>query len=244
MEHMIFIFIGFATSFIGTLSGGGGLIGMPAMLAVGVPIHQAIAAAKFSNMLSSFSSFLVLLRKKKIRWIQAAPLITISILGGITGSLIASSFSEREMTVIAIGLLSFALGIQFLKKRHSTRSISTLPKKLYPLLYGIGIYDGMFGPGQSTLLMYTYLRSGFEYLSSIALTRFQTFLSCSGAFFTYLYMGHFNWRIAIFLAFGSIIGAQTSVRFANRLSKKHVQFLLHTVTILLIAHLASQLIEY
>jgi uncharacterized membrane protein YfcA len=239
MDSIILVFIGFATSFVGTLAGGGGLIGMPALLLTGVPIHQAIAAAKFSNMFSSFSSFFVLLRQGKINWKQTVLLIPLSLSGGITGGIIASSLSEKTMTYIAIFLLSFALSLQLLKKHknHHSESMSLFPKKLYPLLYGIGIYDGMFGPGQATLLMYTYLRFGFEYLSAIAFTRFQTFLSCFGAFFTYLFAGHFNWKVAIFLAIGSLIGAQTSVRLANKLEKRHLQIILNTVTLLLIAQL-------
>jgi uncharacterized protein len=238
MDSIIFIFIGFATSFVGTLAGGGGLIGMPALLLTGVPIHQAIAAAKFSNMFGSFSSFFVLLRQGKIHWKQTVLLIPLSLSGGITGGIIASSLSEKTMIYIAIFLLSFALSLQLLKKhKNYSENTSLFPKKLYPLLYGIGIYDGMFGPGQATLLMYAYLRSGFEYLSAIAFTRFQTFLSCFGAFFTYLFAGHFNWKVAIFLAIGSLIGAQTSVRLANKLDKRHLQIILNTVTLLLITQL-------
>jgi uncharacterized membrane protein YfcA len=238
VEFLVLIFIGFATSFIGTLAGGGGLIGMPAMLITGIPIHQAIAAAKFSNMLSSFSSFFVLLRQEKIQWRKAVWLIPISLGGGITGGIIASVLSEKTMTFIAIGLLSFALTLQLLKKQKNTHQTAvTIPKKLYPVLYGIGIYDGMFGPGQAALLMYTYLRNGFEYLSAIAFTRFQTFLSCCGAFFTYLSAGHFNWKVAVFLATGSLMGAQTSIRIANKLKNRHLQMILNAVTLLLIIQL-------
>jgi uncharacterized protein len=238
MEFLLLIVIGFATSFIGTLAGGGGLIGMPSILVIGIPIHQAIAAAKFSNMFSSFSSFFVLLRQKKIEWHKAVWLIPISLGGGITGGTIASALPEKTMTLIAIGLLSFALGLQLLKKQKNDRQTSAnIPKKLYPVLYGVGVYDGMFGPGQATLLMYAYLRNGFEYLSAVAFTRFQTFLSCCGAFFTYLFAGHFNWQVAVFLAIGSLIGAQTSIRIANKLEKCHLQIILNTVTLLLIIQL-------
>jgi uncharacterized protein len=238
MEFLLLIVIGFSTSFIGTFAGGGGLIGMPAMLVIGIPIHQAIAAAKFSNMFSSFSSFFVLLRQKKIEWRKVIWLIPISLGGGITGGMIASALPEKTMTLIAIGLLSFALALQLLKKQKNDRQASaTIPKKLYPVLYGVGIYDGMFGPGQATLLMYAYLRNGFEYLSAVAFTRFQTFLSCCGAFFTYLFAGHFNWQVAVFLAIGSLIGAQTSIRIANKLEKRHLQMILNTVTLLLIIQL-------
>jgi uncharacterized protein len=242
MEFLFLIIIGFAASFIGTIGGGGGLIGMPAMLIIGIPIHQAIAAAKFSNMFSSFSSFFVLLRHGKIQWKKTVCLIPISLAGGITGGMLATSIPEKAMTLIAIVLLSFALTLQLVKKQKSNgQTVTAFPKKLYPLLYSIGIYDGMFGPGQAVLSMYAYLRSGFEYLSAVAFTRFQTFLSCCGAFFTYAASGHFNWKVAAFLAAGSIIGAQASVRIANKLEKRHLQKILNTVTLLLIFQLVIKI---
>ncbi|NUK28951.1 sulfite exporter TauE/SafE family protein [Parageobacillus sp. VR-IP] len=243
MDWVLFVLVGFATSFVGTLAGGGGLIGMPVLLMIGVPIHQAIAAAKFSNTISSFSSFFVLFRQQSIRWKQLLLIIPISLGGGATGGVIASLLSERTMTIIAIILLMFAPCLQVFKKQpEHAAAAPSLPKTLYPILYGISVYDGMFGPGQATMLMYAYLRTGMDYLSAIAFTRFQTFISCFGALTSYLYNGHINWHIAPFLAIGSFIGAQLSVRVAQKLKQKQLQFLLHTITFLLIVQLIFNMI--
>ncbi|MFZ3589450.1 sulfite exporter TauE/SafE family protein [Bacillus sp. DJP31] len=244
VDILLLILIGLIGTFIGTLAGGGGLISMPSMLLMGVPIHSAIAATKFSNTLSSFSSFYVLFRQKKIDLKTAIFLAPLGISGGITGGLIATSISEKAMTTAAVFLLSFALVLSFIRKPkgdgHSTTKVS---RKVYPLLYGIGIYDGMFGPGQATLQMYTYLHNGFSYLSAIALTRFLTFSSCLGAFSTYFLTGHLNWRVAPSLAVGSFIGAQLSVRVAGKLSSKHLQFILRALTVLLLVQLMWNLLN-
>ncbi|KPC99997.1 sulfite exporter TauE/SafE family protein [Anoxybacteroides tepidamans] len=237
MEFVLFIIVGAFTSFIGTLAGGGGLVGMPVLLLMGVPVHQAISAAKFSNTISSFSSFFVLFREGRIGWKQTLMLIPISLFGGITGGSLASALSEKTMTAIAIALLTFALSLQLFRKQMVQQRPAAFPKKLYFILYAISVYDGMFGPGQATLLMYTYLSTGMDYLTAVAFTRFQTFISCFGAFVTYLYAGHVNWHIAPFLATGSIIGAQISIRLAQKLKKQHLQIILNTVTALLIVQL-------
>ncbi|MGM0826988.1 MAG: hypothetical protein ACQEU4_02085 [Bacillota bacterium] len=46
MEVILF-FTGLVVALIGTLAGSGGLIGMPVMLLLGLPIHTAIATSKF-----------------------------------------------------------------------------------------------------------------------------------------------------------------------------------------------------
>ncbi|MFT4415195.1 sulfite exporter TauE/SafE family protein [Fredinandcohnia humi] len=243
MVEITYFIIGFIGTFIGTLAGGGGLISLPAMLVTGVPIHSAIAANKFSNIFSSFSSFLVLLKEKKIKLTSALIVAPFSFLGGISGGKIATSISEEYMTVVAIILLSFALVLNFLKKpQEKEETKEKIPKRVYPYLFGIGLYDGMFGPGQGTLLMYTLLHYGFSYISAVAFTRFQTFLSCLGAFTVFFTSGHMNWNVTLFLAAGSILGAQVSVRFAQRLSKGQLQFILRLVTIALILQLSYRII--
>ncbi|MCK1992653.1 hypothetical protein [Peribacillus muralis] len=62
---------------------------------------------------------------------------------------------------MAICLLTIALVLNFIKKPEpDSESVWHLPKKVYPSLFGISVYDGMFGPGQATMLMYTFLRYG------------------------------------------------------------------------------------
>lgn len=224
------LFIGIAVAFFGTLFGGGGLIGMPAMLLYGLPIHTIIAANKFSNTVSSFSSFFVLLKKCEITKEDIFALIPIALIAGGVGALLAKWMSEKWLTVFALIFLFISFALSFLpkkpKKMNKKHSIVTLS----PYLFGIGMYDGMFGPGQATLLMMVYIRHPFTYLQAIALTRCQTFLSCFGAFLMYYSGGLVKWSVALPLAAGAIIGAQISVRFASKLQNPIVKKGLQIVT--------------
>ncbi|MCA0987883.1 sulfite exporter TauE/SafE family protein [Guptibacillus algicola] len=234
MEWLWLFGIGLIATFIGTLSGSGGLINVPAMILLGLPIHSIISANKFSNMLSSFSSFFVLLRRKELVMKEAFKTGPIALVGGVCGGLFASSLSEQALQLFAASLLIAALGISFLKKRQSSTTLKKVPTKALPFLGVIGWYDGSFGPGQATLQMHLFRQSGLSYLFSIGLTRFNTFLSCTGAVLVYFMSGHLNMAIAIPLAIGSITGAQISVRIADKLSLSQVNWLLRTMTILLI----------
>lgn len=242
MDIVLLICIGIAATFVGTMAGSGGLINFPAMLLLGIPVHSAIAANKFSNTLSSFSTFLTLLKEKKISIKMVFVIIPFPILGGICGGMVASSLSEEIMMKGAIVLLSFAVVLTFVRKPALKKAGEVkIPKKLLPGLFGVGAYDGMFGPGQGTLLMQLFFHAGIPYLSAIALTRFNTFLSCLGAFVTYLVAGRMVWSVAIPLAVGSFIGAQLGVRIAHRLSARHVKRLLQVVTVLLIFQLGLRI---
>ncbi|MFD1737326.1 sulfite exporter TauE/SafE family protein [Bacillus salitolerans] len=243
MTEVQFFLIGFAGTFIGTLAGGGGLISMPSLLMLGIPIHTVIATNKFSNTFSSFSSFYVLLKQKQINLKTVLVLSPIGLAGGITGSFITKSISESLMTIIALFLLFFALIISFLKKPKEEMTMNTkLPVRMHPIIFGIGVYDGMFGPGQATLQMYTYLNHGFSFMKAMALTRFLTFLSCLGAAASYFVSGLIDWKLAIFLTTGSILGAQLSVRFAYKLKNTHLKIILRVITVLLILQLGYSIL--
>jgi uncharacterized protein len=239
----ILLLVGFAATFVGTLSGSGGMINFPIMLLLGVPVHSAIAANKFANMFSSFSSFFVLLRKNDTNLSPYLISGAVSLVGGICGGLIASSIPKDTLTVIALILLCGALLLTFLKTKkdgNPSTELKSLPPSRLPYLFGIGAYDGMFGPGQGTLQMQLFLRNGFSYMQTITFTRFNTFLSCTGAVVTYFLAGHYIWSVAIPLTIGSISGAQMAVRLAPRLKTGHVKVLMRTVTVILIIQLIVQ----
>ncbi|RIW29503.1 sulfite exporter TauE/SafE family protein [Bacillus salacetis] len=239
----ILLITGFFTSMIGTIAGSGGLIGMPVMLLAGLPVHSAIATSKFSNTLSSFSSFFYLLRKRKVHWQEALSILPFAFGGGLAGGLTAGLLTKTAMEIIAVCLLIAAFFIGFLKKPESTNEHqSASMKRTGPFLAAIGFYDGMFGPGQATLLMHTFINKGVSYIRAIAFTRFQTFVSCSAAFLAYLFNGHFIWQAGIAFCLGSIAGAQTAVRFADKVPLRTARAILNTMTLILIIQILHTLI--
>ena len=81
----------------------------------------------------------------------------------------------------------------------------------------------MFGPGQATMLMYTFLRNGATYLQS--------------AFITYFIACNIAWGITIYYTIGSLIGSQLALRVAQKISTRQLKFILHSVTIALLIQL-------
>ena len=239
MEFVLLYFIGFAATTLGTLAGGGGLISLPAMLLMGMPVHSAIGANKVSNTVSSFSSFLMIYRNKEVSAKEALTVVPLSLAGGITGGVIAAFMKEEWMIMIAIVLLSFAFITSFLgKSNFDGKETFQITKKSATSLYGIGIYDGLFGPGTGTLALYLYACLKVSYLRAIGLSRIMIFSSCFGASISYISTGKIIWPLTIALMLGSISGAQLGVRLARKLKKEHVGPILRIVTVLLIVQIA------
>lgn len=238
MEYVLLYFIGFAATTLGTLAGGGGLISLPAMLLMGLPVHSAIGANKVSNTVSSFSSFLMIYKNKEVTAKEALTVVPLSLAGGITGGVIASFLKEEWMIIIAIVLLSFAFITSFLgKSNFDGQETFRITKKSAASLYGIGFYDGVFGPGTGTLALYLYARLKVSYLRAVGLSRIMIFSSCFGASISYISTGKIIWPLTIALMLGSISGAQLGVRLARKLKKEYIGPILRIVTVLLIVQI-------
>lgn len=241
MEYISLFFIGAIATTIGTLAGGGGLISLPAMLLLGIPIHSAIGANKVSNTVSSFSSFLFLVKHKQISLRESFWIIPVSLIGGISGGFIATKLSEDNLYILAIILLSFAFITSFIGKGDfDGQEKLKLSKVSVPGLYGIGIYDGLFGPGQGTLMLYLFGHLKVAYIRAVGYVRLATFSSCLGAAITYIAAGKIIWPLTLLLMLGSITGAQTGVRIAEKLKPKFVKPILRVVTVALILQIIAE----
>ena len=235
MEYVLLFFIGICATTIGTLAGGGGLISLPAMLLLGVPVHSAIGANKVSNTVSSFTSFFHLYKRKKVSLKESFWIFPVSVLGGISGGFIASTLSEENMYIVAVVLLLFAFGTSFIGKGNFTgKEPLTMNRISIPGLYSIGIYDGLFGPGQGTLMLYLFSYLNVAYIRAVGLVRLATFSSCIGAAITYIATGKIIWPLTLALLLGSVTGAQIGVRIAEKLKPQLVKPILRIVTIALI----------
>ena len=238
MDYILLYFIGMAAMTLGTLAGGGGLITMPAMLLMGIPIHSVIGAGKISTTVSSFSTFLMVLLKKQITFKESFWIIPASLTGGLTGGFIATRLTESTMYTVAIVLLIFAFLTSFFSKADFTGMEDLRPTKIaIPGLVGIGMYDGLFGPGQGTVLLYLFNHLRIAYVRAIGFVRLATFSSGFGAAISYIYMGKVIWPIAFALMAGLLSGAQIGVCLAEKLNPKYVKILLRFVTVALILQL-------
>ena len=244
MEYLLILITGIIGTSIGTLAGGGGFITLPMLLLLGIPIHSAIGASKVSNTISSFSSFIYLFRNKKITLKESIWIIPVSLSGGVCGSFIASRLHEDVMVGIAIILLITSFIFSIIQKDTFTGTTKKVPKFLsFSGIYSIGIYNGLFGPGQATLMMYLFGFLKVSYIKAIGYVRLASFSSSFGAAITYIFNGHIIWLTTLSLVLGSVTGAQIGVRIAERLQPKYLKLLLQIVTIALIGQIIIQQIS-
>ena len=239
---IVLFIIGFFGNVIGTLAGGGGLITLPTMLLLGMPVHSSIGANKVANTVSTLSSFFSIFKRKEVTVKEVIPILLLCFLGGIIGGGLASLFSEQTLTIVAICLLIFAFVLSFLGKTDFGDQLHLhIKKKTATLLMGIGVYDGIFGPGSGTLLLYMYANEKIAYMKAVILGRVGIFATCFGAALIYIFSGQIFWSQTLALMLGSIIGSQIGIRIARKVSAKLAKYLLRLITAILIIQLIIKL---
>ncbi len=230
--------IGIVSSFIGTLAGGGGLITLPAMMLVGIPIQIGIATNKFSSGVAALTSVSYLLKNKHLSGKTIVMNVCIALAGGVSGALITSSMTERTMNIIALVLLIFAL-IVTLKNKQWVSSVKETDKDTSSIIsniipFFIAAYDGGFGPGSSTFGILYYMHRKNTYTKAVQLTRVLILGSCLGAFIVFYQTGFVQWHYAIAMAIGSAVGSQIGLLALPKVPLKLAKYLLITIIFLLI----------
>lgn len=245
-EILFFLMLaGFVASFIDSIVGGGGLISLPALLWAGMPPAVALGTNKMSAVMGAFTSTIYYLRSGKIDFKILKYLFPITFFGSMSGvyvvSLISSEFLRPLVVVMLILVTIYSL---FRKDWGGETTYSGMTKKRALLassvFFAFGFYDGFFGPGTGSFMLFFFLCMGFDFIGSAANARILNFASGIAATISFAYLGLINYVYALPMGLVMILGAYLGTRVALTNGSKFVRPLFIVVTVILIGR---QLIE-
>ena len=98
----------------------------------------------------------------------------------------------------------------------------------------MGFYDGFFGPGTGSLLLFIFLMLGFDFISATANTKALNFASNLSATIFFGLSDMINFEMGIFMGITMIFGAYCGARFAITKGVTYVRPMFIVVTTLLI----------
>ena len=87
MTTLVISFFGFLASFIDAVVGGGGLISIPALMAVGLPPATALGTNKLASSFGSLTAAISFIRAKKVNLKLMAKIFPFVFLASIIGAL-------------------------------------------------------------------------------------------------------------------------------------------------------------
>lgn len=229
-----------AGGFIDAISGGGGLLSIPALLLTGVPPHFALGTNKVAACLGTAISLFNFSRHGLVCWKMAGWGIGFSIVGSWLGSLFALYLDSALLGKILVILLPIAMLAILLP--HKKGEIT--PPAIDGVRFWIGIpivcaalgwYDGFFGPGAGSFLilcLHWFLK--MDLITASATAKAFNLASNLSAAISFVWHGAILWPLALVMAAcfmtGNWLGSLLAIKSGSKVVQK---FLIVSLLILL-----------
>ncbi|MGE6256896.1 TSUP family transporter [Heyndrickxia sporothermodurans] len=236
---LFLICAGFLASFIDAVVGGGGLISIPALLFVGLPPSTAIATNKLASSMGSLTSTISFIRSGKVNFRLVSKLFPLTIIGALLGAFIVKHVSAEILRPLVLVLLIAVAVYTILKKDWGKDSKYKGMSRKQAILFSIvifliGFYDGFFGAGTGSFLLFAFLMLGFDFVQSAGNAKFLNFASNFLALLMFIYLGIVNFAYGIPMGIAMIIGAFIGSNFAIKKGVSYIRVLFIIVTLFLI----------
>jgi uncharacterized membrane protein YfcA len=197
--------------FIDAIAGGGGLITLPALLLMPIAPLQALATNKLQGSFGTLTSSLTMLRKGMVSVRQMRPLFLSSLFGGTLGAVMVLLIDPRSLDiVIPVVLASVALYFLLVPKTGEEAGPPRMGGRLYRsvVVPGIGLYDGMFGPGSGSLFSASgVLLRGQSLLAATATAKVLNFAANLASLVVFVFGDKVLWGLGAVMIAGNMLGA-------------------------------------
>ncbi len=247
VEVLIFLAIasGFA-GFVDAMAGGGGLIQLPALI-IGLP-NKELPLILGTNKVPSIFGTSAAARNYFKNLKPDIPLTITMMVPAFIGSMAGAAFAAsvpKEFFKPFIVLLLTSVAIYTWRKPDLGMSENlkfTNQKRLFLVaLIGllIGFYDGIFGPGTGTFLVFFLVSGiGYAFLKASGTAKLVNIATNAGAILSFQITGHIWWQLGLLLAIANVSGAILGSRLAIKSGSPLVRKVFLAVTFLLITRVA------
>ncbi|OAN18212.1 hypothetical protein A3K86_04765 [Photobacterium jeanii] len=211
-------FVAMLAGFIDAIAGGGGLLTLPALLSAGIPPTQALATNKLQSSFGSFSASLYFVRNGLVNLKEMRLAIVCTFIGSALGAELVQYIDAGALTSL-IPLLLLGISCYFLFAPQA--GVGGGEPKLsetafaFSVGFGIGFYDGFFGPGTGSLFTICFVAiAQLNMLAATARTKVLNFTSNIAALLFFIFAGLPVWEVGLAMAVGGFLGARFGAKMA------------------------------
>ncbi|CAM2824480.1 TSUP family transporter [Vibrio rarus] len=228
IEILTFLFfVAGLAGFIDAMAGGGGLLTLPALLAVGVPPTQALATNKLQSSFGSFSASFYFVRNGLVNLKQMRLAIVCTFIGAAIGAESVQYVDASILTsLIPVLLISISMYFLLAPQAQQSSGKQTMSEALFALMIGggIGFYDGFFGPGTGSIFTVCFVVIGhFSLVEATARTKVLNFTSNIAALTFFVLAGLPVWELGLVMAVGGFTGARLGARVVVTKGQKWIR---------------------
>lgn len=232
----------FAAGLVDAVVGGGGLIQLPAMFSL-LP-KEAPATILGTNKLAAIfgtgSAAVSYARRVRVAWSTAAPAaiaaFALSFAGAWTVTQVPADFVRALLPFVLVAVAVYTFMKKDLGAVHAPVH-SGMAERYWAIGIGaaIGFYDGFFGPGTGSFLLFLFVRFfGFDFLSASAAAKVVNVACNLSALMWFGVSGHLLWQLGLLMAGCQIVGSVIGTKLALKHGSGFVRQLLFFVVTALI----------
>ncbi|OEH91589.1 TSUP family transporter [Bacillus solimangrovi] len=230
---------GFLAAFIDAVVGGGGLISIPALLFSGLSPSAAIATNKLASSMGSLTSTIAFIRSGHVDFRLVIRLLPLVFCGSLLGAYIVNDVSPDILKPLVLVLLIAVAIYTIIKKdwgsKSTYRKLTWKKASIFALIITlIGFYDGFFGAGTGSFILFAFLIIGFDFVQSAGNAKFLNFGSNIAALIMFIHLDAVVFSYGIPMGIAMVLGAFVGSNFAIKQGVTYVRGLFIIVTVFLI----------
>jgi uncharacterized protein len=231
MEFALWVYpllfaIGVAAGLVDSIAGGGGLIALPVLLMLGLPVPVALATNKFQSLCGVSSSAWNYTRRGLVDLRACRLGVAATFIGAVAGVLVVQKTDTHLLGRLIPWLLAVILVYTiFRPKLGENDQPPRMGTKAFFIVAGLGLgfYDGFFGPGVGSLWTIALIVGlGQNFTKATAYTKVMNLTSNVASVALFSYAGLMNYPAGITMGAGQIIGGQLG---SNMVMRKGVRFI-------------------
>lgn len=231
----------FIAGFVDAIAGGGGVITVPALLILGLPIDQVLGTSKLISTCGTMVAARNFISSKQYSTFVLRTALYYTAVGALIGSLTVALIDPAFLKPF-ISVLIITIAVYFFLKPQLgiAETIEQLDskKKFFILCaaLGIGFYDGFFGPGTGAFLMFVFVRLAHQdFLRATGNTKILNLTSNVVALIVFILAGKVIWSIGLPMAFANMIGGYFGARYAMQKGASMVRWIFIVMAVIVSA---------
>ena len=241
MQALLCCLAFFFAGIVDSITGGGGLITIPVMLAVGIPVHYITGTNQCSVLIGSGVASYKYIRSGKINLKCAFATLPFALIGSYIGARLNLIVPDRYLKIFMLVMVPIIAVFVFTNKHLGEEDHAdeqpALSVALWCMVIGIviGGYQGFYGPGSGVFFMLAYAAClKMDLVSATGTTRFVIAAASIASVYAYAASGSVIWKLAIAATVFNIVGSYLGASLAIRNGARIIRPILFCVVVLLI----------
>jgi len=224
LDLVLLAALAFFAGFVDAVVGGGGLIQIPALFTVypqAVP-GMLFGTNKIASICGTSAATMRYARGVRLRWPMLVPAslgaLVFSFLGARAVTLLPLQVIRPLVLVLLVAVAFYTFHKKHFGAHHVPRLNGARERWLgFGTGAALGFYDGFFGPGTGTFLIFVFVRLfGYDFLNASASAKVINVMTNLAALLYFVPTGNVLWQTAAVMAVANVLGSVSGSHLALR----------------------------